>query len=197
VSPAPTGWLFEPPDQQSRGGAQGCSAHPGPHCRPRASPRSYLCLGRAGGLGGPRPGAAARAGCRETPERGSQREKPEKAVRRPRPPACHAALPSPGALCLPAIFGSPRRAPLGLLITRVRNAFGLSYIRKGGGSEAAKYTGACGSKREALAPSVEKSLFEQWKDGLTRQTGPRTDGQTDGGMDGGRRCPWACTAAPA
>lgn len=43
-----------------------------------------------------------------------------------------------------------------------------------------------------MAPRVEKRLFEQWKDGLTRSTGPR---RADGGMDRGWRCPRASTAA--
>ena len=31
-----------------------------------------------------------------------------------------------------------------------------------------------------MAPCVEKRLFEQWKDGLTRHTGPRADGWMEG-----------------
>lgn len=73
-------------------------------------------------------------------------------------PACHDTLPTPGALCLPAIFGSLLRAPLRLLIMRVRNSFGLSYIRKGRGLEAAKYTGACGSERGAFGTACGKEI---------------------------------------
>lgn len=73
-------------------------------------------------------------------------------------PACPSALPGPGALCLPAIFGSLLRAPLRLLIMRVRNSFGLSYIRKGRGLEAAKYTGACGSERGGFGSECGKGI---------------------------------------
>lgn len=37
-----------------------------------------------------------------------------------------------------------------------------------------------------MAASVEKGLFEQWKDGLTRSAGPRADGRRDGWTDGCR-----------
>lgn len=130
-----------------------------PRC-PQAPTQPTSACREPAGREGPRLGAAAGAGCWETPHSDSQREKPGQAAaslpRRSR--RLRGALPTPGALCLPAIFGSLLRAPLRLLIMRVRNAFGLSYIREGRGLEAAKYTGACGSKRGGFGTECGKEI---------------------------------------
>lgn len=174
--------------QHSRGG---CSSIPSRHVRgyraalPTRSPAGPTC-GELAGRGGPPARGRMLGDTLVWFPKGKARTSSVASLRRRsrRLPACHDTLPTPGALCLPAIFGSLLRAPLRLLIMRVRNSFGLSYIRKGRGLEAAKYTGACGSERGAFGTACGKEI-EQWKDGLTRCMGPRVDRRADGGMDGG------------
>lgn len=132
--------------------------------RPRAPARPTSACGELAGRGGPpargcgggrMPGDTLLGFPKGKARKSSAASLPRRSRRLP---ACHDALPTPGALCLPAIFGSLLRAPLRLLIMRVRNSFGLSYIRKGRGLEAAKYTGACGSKRGGFGTECGKEI---------------------------------------
>lgn len=154
--------------------------------------------GTPGGMGDPRlthpadPGAAGLIGSQRRatplcPPRGPPG--PTSAQGQPTARGDPAVLPIPAptgnarpAVWLPrvrcaAIFGSLRRAPLGLLIMRVRNSFGLSYIRKGRGSEAAKYTGACGSEWGGFGTGCGKGIVGT----MERRTElcGRTDGRRD------------------
>lgn len=164
-------------------------------CPPQDPAGPTSACGELVGPGGTPARGCGRAGCWETPYCGSKREKPEKAACgpsrcRPVAPGLPRRPPHPGCT---AIFGSLQRAPLRLLIMRVRNSFGLSYIRKGRGSEAAKYTGACGSKWGGFGTGCGKEIVGT----MERRTQPAHRRTDYGAVDGGRWCPWACPAALA
>lgn len=145
----PRGGCSSIPSRQSGGTGLFCPRSPaGPTC------------GELAGRGGPRARGRMLGDTSMWFPKGKARTSsvPSLPRRSRRLPACHDTLPTPGALCLPAIFGSLLRAPLRLLIMRVRNSFGLSYIRKGRGLEAAKYTGACGSERGAFGTACGKEI---------------------------------------